>query len=53
VRGQAPIDGLVSALQGGVDGGGRRLEHRGGLARREAEHVAEDQHRALPRRHVL
>ena len=35
-----------------TDGGGR-LEHLGGLLRREAEHLAQDQHRALGRRQVL
>ena len=51
--GQALVDGLVGALQGAVDRGGRCLEYLGGFARRETEHVTEDQHRPLSRRQVL
>jgi hypothetical protein len=47
------VDGLVGALQGAVDTGRRHLQRRGRLARREAEHVAEDEHGALARRQVL
>src|SRR5215204_5411440 len=47
------VDGLVGALQGAVDGGRRHLQRPGRLARREPEHVAEDEHGALARRQVL
>ena len=51
--GQPLVDRLVRSLQRAVDGDRGRLEHLGGLPGREAEHVAEDQHGALPRGQVL
>ena len=53
MRRQALVDGLVRALERAVDGLGRRLERVGDLGAGEAEHVAQDQHRALTRRQVL
>ena len=47
------VDRLVRALERAVDRGGRRVERVGDLGAREAEDVAQDQHRALPRRQVL
>ena len=47
------VDRLVGALERAVDGGRRRLERLGDLGAREAEHVAQDQHRALARRQQL
>ena len=51
--GKPLVHRLVGALQRAVDPGRRRLERLGDLARREAEHVAEDEHGALTRRQVL
>src|ERR671923_536900 len=51
--GQALVDRPVSALQRAVDRWRARLEHLGRLARRETEHVAQDEHRALARRQML
>ena len=48
--GEALVDRLVGALERAVDRGRRRLERVGDLAGGEAEHVAQDQHRALARR---
>ena len=43
----------ASPLQGAVDRGNARLQQLGSLGRLPAEHLAEDQHRALLRRQVL
>ena len=51
--GKALVHRLVGALQCAVDPGRRRLQCRGHLPRREAEHVAEDEHGALARGQVL
>ena len=51
--GKLLLDGLAGALERAVhrrDGGVERLRH---LVRREAEHLAQDQHRALVRGQVL
>ena len=53
LAGEALVDGLVRALERAVDRGGRRLQRLGDLGAREAEHLAEDQHRALARGQVL
>ena len=51
--GQPLVERLAGALQRAVDRGDRRVERLGDLACREAEHVAQDQHRALARRELL
>ena len=54
VGGQAALGELgVRALEGGVDRGGRGVEGLGDLGGRPAQHVAQDQHRALAGRQVL
>ena len=44
---ESRVDGLVCALEGGVDRGGCHLERRRRLLGREPEHVSQDQHGAL------
>ena len=51
--GQQVVDRPVGALQGAGDRGRRGVERLGDLGGREAEHVAQDQHRALARGQVL
>ena len=51
--GKPLVHRLVGALQRAVDTRRGHLERRGRLARRVAEHVAEDEHGALARRQVL
>ena len=51
--GQSVVDGVVRALQRGVHRGRCHLERLGHLSCREAEHIPEDQDRALLRRDVL
>src|SRR5258705_242566 len=47
------VDGPAGALERAVDRRRGRIEHLGRLPRREAEHLAEDEHGALPGREVL
>ena len=49
----ARLERGASPLQGAVDRGDARLQQLGSLGRLPAEHLAEDQHRALLRRQVL
>ncbi len=51
--GQPGVDRGPRALQGAVDRGDRRVERLGHPARREAEDLAQDEHRALARREEL
>ena len=53
VRRQLLVDALVGALQDTVDSRRRSLERLGDLCRREAEHVAQNQHCPLARGQVL
>ena len=50
---QSFVHRLVRALQGAVDGDGRRFERLGGFAGRESEHVTDYQYGALSCRQVL
>jgi hypothetical protein len=51
--GHLPRSGLPGALQGAVDRGDRGVQQLGGFARREVEHLAQQQSRALARGQVL
>ena len=51
--GQALVDGLAGPLQGAVDRGDGGVERLAHLLGGEAEHLAQDQDRALARRQVL
>ena len=51
--GSVVVDRLASALEGAVHGGDRGVERLGHLARGEAEHLAQDQSRALVGGQVL
>ena len=51
--GELLVDGLACPLEGAVDGRDRGVERLRDLAGREAEHLAQDQHRALVGGQVL